>query len=405
MRLALLITGQYLFSTIMRSMPSTWPLNILQGGMCQVFGILLSIGRTVVSNWVEMGGFLFVIGVIVSLFYFSGMQPAWVPASKQQELHYVSGATIYDKDLHVVKRFAGRCGVFLDDGSFILSHDKKQKMFVTKYSAIGSILWEREYYVHHQMNLSQDKKKLLVISSEDRVEDGKNHKYDKFIILDINTGKALAEKSSFDFFNSGSKAFSEKLFYKGESPVHFNSFYDIPENPTENVRPEFNKDNYIINDAFRPYVILVDRSLNIVLEERLFEGKNSLHDVQVQRDGKVLFYRGQHEVGTGRRATVFKYDPIVRKSELIFPEDLKIPGGEAIVGFSLWGGSAQETAEGFLISHNDSVQGQMTILTDRSGHVVRKMLNPEIDRKTDKPADIQQIKQYDLSEFLKNNKM
>lgn len=336
--------------------------------------------------------------------------PPPVPPPVQQR-HYVSEAVIYDENLKTIKKFAG-LGAFFDDGSFVLARHERDWL-VTRFSPLGEVQWERKIYTHHQLNLSPDQKRVLVMSGENRKESGKTHNYDTFYVLDAATGKTLAFKSSYDFLKSGLPAFEHNsyapdgTFLKSDGACfHFNSFYEIPPNAAEKENPAFERGNFVINDAFRPYLLIIDKTLKRILwTEKPFAEWAGFHDVQLLADGKFLFYRGGETITENRQTAVFKYDPITKKSEIIFPENLKDPSVKPFIGYSESKGSAQQLENGYLISHYDSVQGGMVMLTDKTGRLVKTMFNPDRDKISGKPAGIQQVKQYDLNSFLKNNRM
>ena len=334
------------------------------------------------------------------------------PPRPDPKKHFVADSVIYDENFETLMVYNGM-GVFFDDGtSIVASHDDHPS--VIKYSASGDVIWKRDIYTHHQMNLSIDKKRLLLLSTEVRPRGKETAGYDTFLILDVMNGKTLAEKSSFDFIKSHLDAFSRidyfdtKVGFKTmKTAFHFNSFYEIPPNLSEKTNRAFKRGNFIVNDAYRPYLLILDSGLkDVVWSFRPFEDVLGFHDVQFQEDGKILFYRGSHlQSPKEKRTVVFKFDPVKNSKEIIFPEDLKNPSAERFTGFSDSKGSAQETTEGYLISHHDSEKGGMIIFTDKNGHLLKTLFNPIIDKVSQRPAAIQQIKQYDLSEFFKNRKI
>lgn len=357
-----------------------------------------------------LGVFLLITGFFSALLSQSDKWTSLPGLTQGEIIHYVSGATIYDENLIQLKSFPGM-GVFFDDGSYILALNGPKRQIV-RYTAYGEVVWERDFYTHHQLNLSNDKKRILVLSGEVRKEGRKKFYYDTFALLDVETGKTLKEKTSFDFFTATSVAFKERELHPDTNHLktdgaitHFNAFYEIPSNATEKKRPEFKSGNFIVNDVFRRHFFILDPELNLVLEEfPMQDCQSGYHDVQVLADGKIISYCGGH-TGEPRRTKVFKYDPLLRTSELIFPEDLKKQGVSPFISYSELWGSVQERDSGYLISHFDFEQGGMIILTDRAGHLLKKMYHPDINPTTGKPAGTQQVKQFELSEFLKNNKM
>ena len=328
-----------------------------------------------------------------------------------QERQYVAEGSIYDENGKTLKQFGG-LGAFFDDGSFILARHERDWL-ITRFSPVGEVQWERKIYTHHQLNLSPDKKRVLVLSGEVRKESGKTHNYDTFYVLDAETGKTLAFKSSHDFLKMKLSVFEHNQYQADPSLLHtdgvcfhFNSFYEIPQNTAEMANSAFRRGNFVINDGLRSFLLIVDKSLQHVLwyEKPLAEGLG-FHDVQLLPEGKFLFYRGSNTNGDKRQTAVFKYDPIAKKSEIIFPENLRDPAVKPFIGYSEKLGSAQQLEDGYLISHYDSVQGGMIMLTDKTGRLVKTMFVPSLDKISGKPAAIQQIKQYDLNSFLKNNRM
>src|SRR3990167_7448995 len=83
--------------------------------------------------------------------------------------HYVIGCNIYDENLKLIKSFVGDLCIFLDDGSFISTMGGESK--ITRFGPTGEKTWERNFFVHHSLVLSNDKKRVLFLSSQAREEE------------------------------------------------------------------------------------------------------------------------------------------------------------------------------------------------------------------------------------------
>lgn len=345
--------------------------------------------------------------------------PTKVPAENLAK-NLVAECIIFDHDFKVIKNFGGNSCVFLDDGSYVVSPDELAPN-IKKYSAEGDLQWNLGIHSHHQIQLTNDKKSLLVLSSEGINEHWCRARYEVFYILDLKTGRVLFRKSVKDYLLDFEKVFglvNFKTSYFESSLLntnciftHYNTFRPVPVNSIEKAHPEFSHENFILNNNRSNILTIFDKKLTrpVWSEVPPINWTHGNHDVQFLPDGKFIFYQGEHFFGPGDiRMGIFRYDPLEHQLETIYP-----PGPNnysrnysPFVNSSTIGGSVQKTEWGYLISHNDLIWGGSFLFLDINGNLIRRVSNPHrADFGLGRPFNTLQISEQDVSLFLQNNRM
>lgn len=348
------------------------------------------------------------------------------PVLSLASVNYVIDCKIHNDKLEFVKNLQGKLCVFLEDGSFIRAPYGFEKK-LSRISAYGEELWRRDILTHHQINLSLDKKNLLVLSQEDKDFEWCKLRQDVVLVLDIETGKTLKRmeipRKLNDFFDKYRQArLIKDLTYSPGANCeisHFNSFYEIPDNPSGLRIDAFKKGNYIANSAGEAFFILDKNLKKIIWHDDIRENVlGSVHDAQVLRSGKVLFYNNSGRRNFRKQTTMDLYDPITKKVITIFPHKLIVPkkiirfAGIKIeieekptLDFAPWLGGVQVVPGGLLFSMYTVDRGGFAVFSNYKGEPVWEKFPLQKSIKTNLPDGFQQIKQFDLAKFLEKNKL
>lgn len=321
--------------------------------------------------------------------------------------HHVIFCTIFDAKGEVLRRYDGSLCLFHDDGRVFAAKTEGLSAWNKNMAAI----WQRPYYVHHQMNWSLDKTQILALGSEFTQREGKLVRIDTLYVFDLNG--MIKKRFSFDE-KTINKLSPDKMSSLQELLVpwpsvktetqyeytHANSFYEIPTNSSAAKLAAFARGNYIVNDTMSHRIIIFNRSLKKILwsMDYIFWGGHITHDVQVLPNGNLLIYANVAQVENGKKASALhEFDPIKKKIVWSFME--KPPHKF----FSECCGGVQLLDNGNIL-YSDISSGQAYgIEITRSGKEVWRMSPPDKDVKSGKKIHIHQIKRVDLSSFLKNN--
>ncbi len=327
--------------------------------------------------------------------------------ASQEPIHNVIDCQIFDMKGEILRRYPGEFCIFLDDGRFVSA----QKSELLLYDQSGKVIWRRALFPHHQMNLSLDGKRILVLGSETRSlsKDKKDlFRSDVYYIVDL-SGKILNEYRLFDhaqafpkerWANAKARRFPliwSKATYPGVSWEfsHTNSFYEIPENILGSRHSAFKKGNFIFNDISLMITFVLNADLKSVLWQSpiLREDWTMLHDVQVlQGTDRLLIY----DNGTPNRrySRLLQMNPI---SEKIYWEYKAKPSTSFYMEKR---GGVQLLPNGHTL-YNDFNEAPRGIELDKSGNQVWKLVPQQF---SGAKGPFQQIKRYDLSSFLEKNK-
>lgn len=272
--------------------------------------------------------------------------PAHFPESSYKDIWVQNGCTLFNKK--EVKSFPGRMCLFLDDGSFVSA----ELGTVRRFSPSKSIIWEIDLYAHHQMNLSVDKERILVLASE-VVKRGKKQRDDVFLIIDLN-GKILARESFYPQFSSnGLKPLlwdelkTLREIDADEETSHFNSIYEIPENSYSSSVPWLKAGNIIVN-SLNLGVFVFSPDLKQLLHQKKFpfSQDHMVHDVQITSHGEyLLFNNWTKNPAASRISAIQKFNEI--DDEMTF--DFRASPPELFYSASC--GGVQEIGDYLFFSH------------------------------------------------------
>jgi hypothetical protein len=268
---------------------------------------------------------------------FSNLHLFAEPAPANDEKHIIA-CTILSSKGEIVFGYAGRYCVFLDDGSYISSVIIDKLPHVVRFGPHNEIIWKRKIEAHHQINLSPDKKRVLVLSSERSKKFICNVRFDVLNVLDIRTGKTLFYWNTKDYITDLIRilrSFSTPLLqsisdYSGWNCeiTHLNSAYEISDNENSKINSAFSAGNYILNFYGFGRVIIIDKNTKKIVWESSLGSKRlnllNLHDVQVLEDGNILYARNFDFLPDVRKSSSFElFNPTTEKTTVIYPLDKK----------------------------------------------------------------------------------
>ncbi|MES2527813.1 MAG: arylsulfotransferase family protein [Bdellovibrionota bacterium] len=212
------------------------------------------------------------------------------------ELSFVDGCKVTANSFRDTKVFPGNRCIFLPDGSFLSASNDTVRLF----SPTNSVVWaHKDLWLHHQMNLSADGTRILLLGSEIIALDGKKVRGDIFIILDLKTGKVLHQSSSRSLLIQKNLAVQamrsnqSKINLNLEMEItHFNSMYEIPAITGKNVPAYIKAGNIIVNSKKDTGFLILSPDLQTVLHHGTFPMavRSYTHDVQVTPEGNYLIF-------------------------------------------------------------------------------------------------------------------
>ncbi len=297
-----------------------------------------------------------------------------------------------------MKTYPGNFCLFLEDGSFISVNNDSIKRF----SPSSKVLWEKSGIFHHQMNLSADKKRILVLKSEIRVSSGKRIRDDFIEVFDLN-GNLVHRVSAMDILKQAEvtplhdqKAEILKRFSADYETSHFNSIYEIPDNTYADKIPWMKTGNIIVN-SYSLGIFILSPDLQKVLyhKELPFSNDHEFHDVQVTQKGEFLLFNNYRQMPGERdipHSAIQKYDPVTDKVTFEFTSVNK----EHF--YSPACGGVQEFPEFIFFSH--ITKGGFFYSKEKKEII---LAIPGFAGDSESVAPTQQIKIVDVREFLKNS--
>lgn len=334
-----------------------------------------------------------------------------------EQLHNVIYCEIYDLNKNLIRAVPGTHCLFLNDGHYLSARGAS----LTFYSPNNLVVWQKRIHAHHQLNGTIDGQKFLVMSSEIKHVNKKGDvRFDTFHIMnrkgDIEKTFSLYEaQNQFDPLLWQKKL---NLIYKFDWDLesypqlkwefsHANSFYEIPPNPTAKKNSAFAAGNFIININSLDISIILDSHLKKVLwfaNHPRAEFEN-IHDMQVLPNGHLLFFRNNNTSflnnnpsSGGVFSSIEEFDPVKKVSAWVYkkkPQNLF---------FTEYCGGAQLLDNGHILFNDLTKPFSFAIEITRSGtEIWRHELYDKIgDKKV--ARSFQQVKRYDLTSFLKNNR-
>lgn len=216
------------------------------------------------------------LSIILAVFSLSVM----ASQANLKEYSLVNACNIFSLEGELKKSFPGQFCQFFDDGTY-LSAESNMKLLDSR----NEVKWQIDGPFHHQVNLSNDKKRILALASLYEPK-GKELRYDRFLVLDLD-GKILHEQNSLELL----KLIKLKYQYSDQEVSHFNSFYEIPEITNKKVPSFIKAGNYILN-SYRLGVFVLSPDLSKVLFHKMLDQseEHQIHDVQILTNGNLIYF-------------------------------------------------------------------------------------------------------------------
>ncbi len=296
---------------------------------------------------------------------------------------------------------------FFSDGSLVAA-SRNEVRYLNKNM---SVEWTKKTPIHHQLNLSENKSEILVMTTEYHRFRNKMVAFDRLEVLD-RQGKLI---KYFSFYENRS-ALLDLVKAQKDVPLwavdekrrrrkdvawefsHANSFYEMGPNKASIKNKVFNAGNYLVNSNLLNLILVLDKDLKKILwsveHSQPVGGENNLHDVQMQTNGKFLVYANR---GTVKKySTIDEIDPLTLEQKVIYKEN---PPERFFA--TVCGGVQRINTNQLLIS--DVTNGPWSYLIDLSQKGKKVWSFQYKFKQKAKNGTIQQIKRYDLSEFLKHH--
>jgi hypothetical protein len=225
----------------------------------------------------------------------------------------VNGCTIYDFDGNQKRLFPGKFCTFLSDGHFLTVDNNGISLFNQK----SERKWLVPGHFHHQLNMSEDGQRILVMGSELILMSGRQIRVDKFMVIAMD-GKVLHEISATELFKQAKvepslwKANPDAVEYlKTDLEIsHANSFYEIP------LEQRSSLGRYVINIR-NDGIFFLDEDFKSLKEHFKLSSSftHQVHDVQVLKNGKILLFNNLNAINKKKHlsSSVLELDAKTKK--------------------------------------------------------------------------------------------
>lgn len=216
-------------------------------------------------------------------------------AQSWSKFHLLNGCTIFSYNGKQLKNFPGQRCIFFDDGSF-LSGAYDGLSLIDKNS---KVVWKLPGHFHHQMNMANDSKRILALSSEVVKRKEKSCRVDKLMVISME-GKVLHTVLSDDLMKQAkmrerARPAGANLLKDIGTPFelsHFNSFYEIPKMTVDSA-PKFlqTEGAYVVNGLADAIFILSPDLKSLIHTLNIPQSTDhQVHDVQVLSNAHLLYF-------------------------------------------------------------------------------------------------------------------
>ena len=332
-------------------------------------------------------------------------------ASSWMNYNLVNGCRVMSMTGAFVSVFPGQMCIFLENGDFLSGTTTSLRRINTKNEDV----WEIKGNFHHQLNLSNDGKRILALTSDVITLEEKKTRQDKILILDLDGNiihQQVMEKllvgRNIPLVPRGLNSFEQKIHNVESEISHLNSIYEIPKlNSKKN--PEYIREGNIIVNGTVSGSFILSPDLKTDLHHIIFKNSRDhwVHDVQITNEGNFLYFNNvvsSNSMGSSLLGGDNEFTSFYSAVEEIRPGSQKIvmkfeanPKGT----FYSWiCGSVQELDDdNWLISHH--LMGSY-IYSKRKKDLIATI--PLTHMEYSVLLGGQQSKAYDLSKFLEARK-
>lgn len=308
----------------------------------------------------------------------------------------VNGCRIYAPTQVIERVLPGERCLFLENGDYISATGTTLRY----YSGTGEVRWELNGHFHHQMNFTNDRKRILVISSVlGSMQREQVKRYDRLIVIGLD-GKVT---SSLDLHialeAAGAKSISVNNRFGDVVAAelegsHVNSFYEIPDLRKSSAPDWLKNATYVVN-GLNHGVMFIDKDLKKILRiwKSPFSFFHNVHDAQITPSGSLIYFNNNSAAGS---ATMLysSVDEIDLRSGY---RTLEIKAEPEVFFFSRHSGGVQVLTQD-LIMFSHAIAGYF-VYSRQKRKIIFAGHAPYINR--EQLVTAQQIKIEDLTEFVK----
>jgi hypothetical protein len=318
-------------------------------------------------------------------------------AQSWSKFQLVNGCTIFSYEGKRLKNFPGQMCIFFDDGSF-LSATQKGLSLIDKNS---KVLWNLSGHFHHQINMSQDGKRVLALSSEIVMRKNKSCRVDKMMVITIE-GNVLHTVLADDLLKQAKLSEDIRpsvpdLAKDVGAPFelsHFNSFYEIPK-MTGDSAPKFlqTEGAYVVNGLSDAIFILSPDLKNLIQTLNIPQSTDhQVHDVQISSNAHLLYFNNMTSDSSDLNRISAIEEKDLKTDKIVF-EFRAEPGA---MFYSVFSGGVQALDDNHvLFSH---VTTGTYIYSKAEKKLISTIVHTHFDLGRSVPS--QQVKALDLSKFL-----
>ena len=311
--------------------------------------------------------------------------------------YIVNGCRILGPDEVERKILPGERCIFFDNGDFISS----TMTTIRYYTSKNEVKWELKGLFHHQMNLSSDQRRILVLGSvhgSTRHDSANLHAQLNIVGIDGQIERSLDFSAALEQFRLQSHAIinsNRDPVPVNQQGIHLNSFYEIPAIKDGVKVPSYiQPGNFVINGLVQG-VFIIDKDLKKIIGHWVspFSVLHNIHDAQVTAAGKLIYFNNMsaHSRLGNTYSSVDEVDLMSNK------RILEVKTNPAGLFYSPHCGGVQ-------VINNDLVLFSHVV----AGYHVYSREKKSIIFSSHAPylrgaqlTAAQQIKQYDLTNFLK----
>lgn len=276
--------------------------------------------------------------------------------------HLQVGCNIFDFSGKIIRSYNGNLCIFQDDGSRIQSIEGEDANIgeIRYYSLSNHVLWSHKDHPHHELQISNDKRKIFYLSSEFGILGNKRVRFDTLNLLNLKDGRLIGKWSFKTNFNNYKMIlehhnrpfrlfkYGKKLPYTDDELGHFNSLKEIPANKLYPKLKFLKPGNFILGANCLGLFIIFNHNLKKI--EKVIDYNHQLdcntHDAQVLPNGHFLHFNN-FEAGSSNlpaKSSLVEIDPV---SNLVY---WKWPDVKNPYVFSNYGmGSVQRIENGYTL--------------------------------------------------------
>lgn len=230
-----------------------------------------------------------IIGGTLALIFSTGLSLAQPQKSLANYL-FLEGCRILNSNLEEVRVLPGERCLLLPSGDYISATSTKLRY----YAKDNSIRWEVDGEFHHQMNLSHDGKRILVLGFHHTKGATDALRSDRFMIYSL-AGQLLNSTTADVLLKAAGLMVASFPAGKATAttPVlefsHFNSFYEIPPQQDSD-SSDLRAGDLVLNGMRQGTFIVTPDLKRLVKLVRLPAHDHLVHDVQATPRGTLLYF-------------------------------------------------------------------------------------------------------------------